>query len=86
MTIVNEPLLGTDTLLGVKYLLASRGTVTTGWKKVSKKVLNGKTVYKNTYALPLAFTARSKASGVKLTGNPFENQNLLFSTLDFRGN
>lgn len=81
MTIVNEPLLGTDTLLGVKYLLASRGTVTTGWKKVSKKVLNGKTVYKNTYALPLAFTARSKASGVKLTGNPFENQNLLFSTL-----
>lgn len=82
MNITNTSILGTDSLLGVKYVL-SRLKIK-GLEPVdSIEGKNKKTVYKNPYALPLAFKYPDATETISQPeeGNPFEYQNYLYSVL-----
>lgn len=81
-TYYHEPILGAESLLGVKYLLSEKSY--DGYELRSDlKSYNGKRVYQNRYALPLAFYAKD---GV-LNGdseereNPFEYLNKIYSEI-----
>ena len=83
MLIVRDSILASDSFLGVKYLLES--TPVRGLKRVKNvKPFNGRSVYLNPYALPMAFVY----DGSKLPSRRYENayvyQNALFSTLSGR--
>ncbi|MCR5145568.1 MAG: YfhO family protein [Lachnospiraceae bacterium] len=54
ITITNCPILATDSILGVKYLLSDYDV--RGYEKRDEHKLNGKCVYENPFALPMAFT------------------------------
>ncbi len=55
MNVVNTSVLGADSILGVKYVLSSYDIP--GLKKLENiEPGNGKSVYYNPYALPVAFT------------------------------
>ena len=78
ITIVNTSILPTDSLLGVKYVLSPY--YIKGLEKTDLPLSDGKSVYKNPYALPLAFTVSQlppKADGRSV----FEYENEVFSTL-----
>lgn len=91
MNIVDSSLIGIDSVLGVKYVFSSEDLG--GLQPVDGlPEANGKKVYENPYALPLAFTWPGKdGAGVSFTGaeardssnenNPFECQNDLWSQL-----
>ena len=81
--IINTSILGADSLLGVKYILSDypiNGLIET---KIPEK--NGKKVYENIYAMPLAFTYKENdkllTSNENNTENPFRQQNELYSKL-----
>lgn len=58
MAVANTSVLGADSILGVKYLLSSYDIP--GWEKIEDiEPGNGKNVYYNPYALPMAFTYTS---------------------------
>lgn len=58
MNVVNTSVLGADSILGVKYVLSSYDIP--GLKKLENiEPGNGKSVYYNPYALPVAFTYES---------------------------
>ncbi len=69
----------TDALLGVRYVLSANampGSYT------ALDVRDGLTLYENGTVLPLAFPADGDALSLSLSSDdPFQNQNLLFSTL-----
>lgn len=79
--ITNTSILGADSLLGVKYVLSPfpiNGLV----REDSMGTANGKFVYKNPYALPMAFVVDGKVDDEKLDGeNPFVYQNSIYSQL-----
>ncbi|MCR5088894.1 MAG: YfhO family protein [Oscillospiraceae bacterium] len=81
MNITNMPVLGTDSLLGVRYILSD--IPVNGLTAVSEDPrLDGKQVYRNPYALPLCFSFRpGTVSAAPAGGNPFVYQNALFSQL-----
>lgn len=81
MQIVNTSVLGADSLLGVKYILSPYAI--NGLEPVEELgSYNGKTVYENPYALPMAFVYDLTESGIETEyTNPFEYQNQLFSEL-----
>ncbi|MCD7918958.1 MAG: YfhO family protein [Clostridiales bacterium] len=82
MNIVNTSILAADSLLGVKYVLSSYAI--NGLEKVeSIETANGKDVYYNPYALPLAlvYDADAYSADTEQSLNPFEYQNLLYSQL-----
>lgn len=77
----NSPMLLTDSLLGVKYEM---------WKdlphlemlSMNAELPEGYSVFKNSYALPLAYNISDNAAEKpEYTLNPFENQKLLLSVL-----
>lgn len=78
MTIVNTSVLSADALLGTKYVMSKfpiKGLVPTNIKGYNKR-----TVYRNPYAFPMAFTYRQ--SPVKnYDGNPFTYANRLYSMI-----
>ena len=58
MAVANTSVLGADSIPGVKYLLSSYDIP--GWEKIEDiEPGNGKNVYYNPYALPMAFTYTS---------------------------
>ncbi len=69
-----------DSLLGIKYLV-SGNNIFKPYSKFFEK--NGKTVFKNTYALPISFLISEKSFQTPITfsANSFENQNSLLSAL-----
>lgn len=82
MNIVNTSILAADSLLGVRYALLSEEI--NGYEEYTlAKDANGKSVYRNPYALPLAFLADSLALSELQTNaaNPFEYQNSIYSAL-----
>lgn len=80
MQIVTTSVIGADSLLGVKYILSPYEIA--GLQPVeSLGTQNGKTVYENPYALPLAFLFPSSGTDKIQYSNPFEYQNDLFSEL-----
>lgn len=81
ITVVNGPILGTDSLLGVKYFLIGKLANTTGLKLLDRPMVGSKKAYLNPSALPMAFTSQSDLRNLKLGDNPFKNQNLIFKRL-----
>lgn len=87
MNIVNTSLLGIDSILGVKYILSPYQI--NGLQKTNYPIgYNGKEVYRNPYALPLAFKYQSNNYNLESetwTGmnsiNPFEYQNRIIKKL-----
>lgn len=77
--VVNTSILGSDSLLGVKYVLSQYPIE--GLAKQDSVQSNGKYIYKNPYAFPLAFyTASSSTDSIK-ADNQFEYYNALISKL-----
>ena len=69
----------TDAILGIKYIISEK-TINNVYEPIHSE--NGLTVYKNQYALPIAFVADDNYIDIKLDStDPFINQNLLLSAL-----
>lgn len=83
LNVVNMPVLGTDSLLGVRYIVSDYALE--GMNKVEDIAdnANGAGVYENPYSLPMAFVYDSGkyTAAKKYNGNPFEYQNELYSEL-----
>jgi len=69
----------TDAILGIKYIISEK-LINNVYEPVHTE--NNLTVYKNQYALPIAFVADDNYLDIKLDStDPFINQNLLLSAL-----
>lgn len=81
MNIVNTSIIGADSLLNVKYVLADYEI--NGLEKVDEVgTYNGKSVYYNPYVLPFAFTyLESDMQISEQENNPFIYQNQVYSRL-----
>lgn len=80
MVVYDEPILSSDSLLGVKYLLADRAYP--GWERIETiGEYNGKKAYKNPYALSLGIVIPKPEIENLEDNNPFLYQNKLFSSL-----
>ena len=79
MCITNTSILGADSLLGVKYVLSPYSIE--GLRKIKDEDSNGKAVYLNPYALPVAFTFDDSMYTPNETGNPFQYQNEIYKKL-----
>lgn len=87
MNIVNTSLLGIDSLLGVKYILSPY--YINGLQKTDLPTgYNDKTIYRNPYALPLAFKYQNNDYDLETETwtsmnsiNPFEYQNRIFKKI-----
>lgn len=78
--IVASPVLATDSLLGVKYVLSEKPVE--GYQmKDGFSTYNKKDVYENPYCLPFAFTYTSPIEKINEELNPFEYQNAAYSQL-----
>ena len=83
MNIVNTTILGADSLLGVRYVLSPypiEGLIL----REDLPSANGKMVYENPFSLPIAFSVDNRILSdgtIGFSGNPFEYQNELYSTL-----
>ncbi len=78
-TFFHDPILGVDSLLGVKYILSEKQY--DGYTlRNDLKSYNQKSVYENSYAMPLAFYANKNVLNVDAKGkNPFEYLNEIYS-------
>lgn len=75
----NSSLTPSDSLLGVKYVLSSYPI--NGLRKVKQlSTFNGKSVYKNPFALPFAFTYVGDKN-IQFSKNAFDNVNSFYSQL-----
>ena len=80
MCITNTSILGADSLLGVKYILSPYPIQ--GLEEISTASDNGKAIYQNPYALPMAFVYHSEQGSLSDSSqNPFEFQNALYKQL-----
>ena len=79
MCITNTSILGADSLMGVKYILSPYDIQ--GLIKISESDSNGKSVYLNSYAFPVAFVYGDIDYAAKKATNPFEYQNELYKKL-----
>jgi uncharacterized membrane protein YfhO len=82
IAVVNTSIVAADSLLGVKYVLSSYPV--NGLQETDLPSYNGKNVYLNPYALPLAFTYSVQDADVyapQISGNPFEYLNSVYSQL-----
>ena len=81
--IVRDPMLAADSFLGVKYLLES--TPVAGLEPVEGvEPFNGRTVYRNPFALPMAFVYDGEHLPTMRYDNAYVYQNELYSTLSGR--
>lgn len=70
--------LAADSLLGAKYVFSKYKI--SGLEKVKEiSTVNNISVYKNPFALPLAYSVDSRVADIPVTGNPFEYVNRLYS-------
>ena len=80
MLIVRDPMIASDAFLGVKYLLES--TPVEGLMPVNEvEPFNGRTVYRNPYALPMAFVYDGSKLPTMRYDSTFVYQNMLYTTL-----
>lgn len=83
MVIVRDPMIASDSFLGVKYMLQS--TPVEGLEPVEGvDPFNGRTVYRNPFALPMAFVYDGSKLPTMRYDSTFVYQNELFSTLSGR--
>ena len=74
-----EPILSSDSLLGIKYLLGDFNQ--SGYEKVSDTDYNNKNIYKNPYALELGYKTSADISSEIHADNIFEYPNELLSRI-----
>lgn len=80
IAVYGEPILSSDSLLGVKYLLSDQEFL--GWDRVKElEKYNNKYVYQNPYALPLGFWVSKDVRETISNENPFEFQNEVYSKI-----
>ncbi len=79
VSVVNTSILAADSLLGMKYVLADEPLK--GLQPTALGDGNGKRIYKNPYALPMAFVYTPHADACPTGANPFTYQNALYSAL-----
>lgn len=81
MNIVNTSIIGADSLMNVKYILADYEI--NGLKKLEKlDAGNGKNIYQNPFVLPFAFTYPDSVISInEKEKNPFLYQNEIYSKL-----
>lgn len=79
MCIVNTSIISADSLLGVRYILSPDDI--SGYQQLSSESYNGKTLYRNPYALPMAFVYENSTLMIDANANTFEYQNQLYSQL-----
>ena len=80
MSIVNTSVLPSDALLGIRYVLSADPIP--GLQEISGlERRNGKSVYENPYALPMAFVYDGAGVNPEYEGNSFEYINALYSGL-----
>lgn len=79
MCITNTSILGADSLLAVKYVLSPYDIQ--GLTKISDSDGNGKSVYLNPYAFPVAFVYNDTSYTANDAANPFDYQNRLYKQL-----
>lgn len=80
LSVYQEAILPSDSLLGMKYLMSKKEVL--GYEKLEDLPEdNGKSVYYNSYALGLGMGADEKIQEEIVTADPFEFQNILFSNL-----
>ncbi len=80
LSIYTEPILSSDALLGIRYVLSNEDLV--GMEKVeSLGTVNGKQVYENPYALNLGMGASNQVYDWTEYTNAFEYQNELYSKI-----
>lgn len=79
MCVTNTSILGADSLLGVKYVLSPYEIQ--GLEEIQGKDENGKAVYQNPYAFPMAFIYDDTDFSPEESTNPFEYQNMLYRKL-----
>lgn len=79
MCITNTSILGADSLMGVKYVLSPYDIQ--GLTRISENDSNGKSIYLNSYAFPVAFIYGETDYAAKEATNPFEYQNELYKQL-----
>lgn len=78
MTMYDEPILTSDSLLGIKYIFSNQEFP--GYRKLSDKEWNNKSVYENPYALPLGFKVSDMCSEyVNIDGENFDFQNTMYA-------
>lgn len=71
----NSPMLLTDSLLGIKYQILDKDYAGLEKIQINSEVPNGFEVYKNNYALGLAYNVSSQLKDeIEYSLNPFENQ------------
>lgn len=80
MCIVNTSILAADALLGVKYVL-SPYEINGLEPREDVAAQNGKQVYENPYALPMAFVFEGNGPEPQEDADPFQYQNQLYSQL-----
>ena len=80
MNIVNTSVLGTDALLGVRYVLADR-PIAGLRRRDDLPEAAGKAVYENPFALPLAFACSSTDLSGLPSSDPFRNTNEAYGRL-----
>ena len=74
-----EPLLPSDSLLGIKYILSDIDSL--GYIKSDDSLYNGKSIYQNPYALNLGYQVSEDIFEKISAANTFEYQNQLLSKL-----
>lgn len=72
-----------DSLLGVKYIY-SREPIT-GCEQIRQDILDGISLYRNPYALPLGYAVNNLETAEDYGTNVFENQTLLCKHLSGQG-
>lgn len=83
INVIQTSIIGADSFLGVKYILSAYDI--DGYEKMGEiEKCNGKNVYKNPFALPMAFTypnIQKNTQEKNINKNIFEYQNDLYSEL-----
>ena len=74
-----EPILSSDSLLGIKYLLGD--FTQSGYEKVNDTDYNNKNIYRNPYALELGYRTSDDITTEIQAENTFEYQNELLSRI-----
>ena len=76
-----EPILSSDSLLGIRYVMSHRALA--GYQLVPElsQNLNGKNIYKNSFALPLGIFSSEQILENVSSNNPFAFQNEIYSKL-----
>lgn len=79
VSLYQEPILPSDSLLGIKYVFADNDYP--GLVQISDVEKNGKSIYENPYVLPMGFWASENSRKMISESNHFQFQNEIYSNI-----